>query len=424
MIRFDYSKVGSFLAEGSLESAERRARKAHSALVEGTGAGSAFLGWRDLLLRPDDELLGDIESTARQIREKADVFLVIGIGGSYLGAKAVVEALGPYFPSSDPGPELLFAGHHLSGTYLSQLLEYLEGKSVYVNVISKSGTTLEPAIAFRLVRRWMESRFDDTPDRITVTTDPSLGALNAIRHQTPYRKYVIPPSVGGRFSVLTPVGLLPVAVAGVDIRALFQGAVDACTQYAEYDDNPAVEYAVIRHLLLESGYATEILASFEPCLSAMGDWWQQLFGESEGKAGSGLLPVAVRYSTDLHSLGQYVQDGQRNLLETFLVTERDSAQLAIPSDPENVDGLEYLDGQTLASVNQMAYKGTARAHLEGGVPVMSLSMPEISPESIGQLIYFFEHAVAVGGYLLGVNPFDQPGVEAYKREMFSLLGRP
>ncbi len=424
MIRFDYLGALSFLADGSLESAESAARAAHESLLNKSGAGAEFLGWRDLLLNPDDALIGDLENLAGQIRERADVFLVIGIGGSYLGAKAVVDALSPYFPGDDSGPEILFAGHHMSGAYLSQLLEYMDGKSVYVNVISKSGTTLEPAIAFRLVRQWMESRFDDCEDRIVVTTDPERGALNALRHSIPYKKYVIEPSVGGRFSVLTPVGLLPVAVAGIDIRSLFYGAVEACSRYSSFVDNDTVRYATIRHLLLLENYSTEVLASFEPCLGSMGDWWQQLFGESEGKAHSGLLPVGVRYSTDLHSLGQYVQDGKRNLLETFLMVRRDPGKMIVPEDDDDLDGLNYLAGKSLAHINRKAYLGTAKAHLKGGVPVMSLELADLSPSSIGQLIYFFEHAVAVGGYLLGINPFDQPGVEAYKREMFSLLGRP
>jgi glucose-6-phosphate isomerase len=312
----------------------------------------------------------------------------------------------------------------MSGSYLEGLLTHLEGKSVYVNVISKSGTTLEPAIAFRVIRSWLEARFDNADQRIIITTDATKGALNALRQAHPYKKYIIPDSVGGRFSVLTPVGLLPVAVAGVDIRSLFNGAVEACRSLQSPENNPALEYASLRFALLKQGRDTEILATFEPALASMGGWWQQLFGESEGKNHSGLFPAAVRYSADLHSLGQYVQEGKRNLLETFLILENDPGRLTMEADPENLDGLNYLTGKTVAEINRKAFEGTAKAHHEGGVPVMTIWLPALDATSLGALIYLFEHAVAVGGYALQINPFDQPGVEAYKKEMFSLLGKP
>jgi glucose-6-phosphate isomerase len=427
MLRFDYQSASSFLPEGAIDRLRPKAEEAHRTLVEKTGAGNDFLGWRDLLRNPNDALLGDVVSTAEEIREKADVLLCIGIGGSYLGAKAVIQALKPYFPADGatrPAPEILFAGHHMSGAYLRELLAYLEGKSVYVNVISKSGTTLEPALAFRFVRQWLEKTYDDADKRIIVTTDPSKGALNQLHHERGYKKYVIPPDIGGRFSVLTPVGLLPIAVAGIDIRSLFYGAVAQCDALSGVDQNLAIDYALVRNALLEQGYSVELLSVFEPRLFDIGGWWQQLFGESEGKENKGLYPDAVQYSTDLHSLGQYVQQGKRMLLETFLMVENDQGDLSVPDAGGDLDGLAYLAGKSMSMINRKAYEGTAKAHSDGGVPVTTLWLDRITPSTIGECLYFFEHAVGVSGYMLGVNPFDQPGVEAYKKEMFRLLGRP
>lgn len=432
MLRLDYASIIPFLAEGALERIRPGAEEAHATLIHKTGPGNNFIGWRDLLLDPNDALLEDIALTADEIRQKADVLLCIGIGGSYLGARAVIQALSPYYPrrkeNQDTGipgsPEIVFAGHHMSGAYIRELLQYLEGKSVYVNVISKSGTTLEPALAFRFVREWMEKHFDDADRRIIVTTDPEKGALNELHRERGYKKYVIPPDVGGRFSVLTPVGLLPIAVAGVDIRSLFYGAVSQCELLAKTSDNPAIDYAALRALLLQQGFSVELLAVFEPRLFDMGGWWQQLFGESEGKENTGLYPDTVQYSTDLHSLGQYVQQGQRLLIETFLMVDNDAGDVPVPDTGGNLDGLSYLKGETMRKINRMAYEGTASAHRSGGVPNMTIWLDRIDPPSIGACIYFFEHAVGVSGYLLGVNPFDQPGVEAYKKEMFRLLGRP
>lgn len=427
MLRFDYQPASSFLSDGVIDRLRPKAEEAHRTLVEKTGAGNDFLGWRDLLLNPNDALLGDVVSTAEEIRSRADVLLCIGIGGSYLGAKAVIQALRPYFPANGaarPAPEVLFAGHHMSGAYLRELLAYLEGKSVYVNVISKSGTTLEPALAFRFVRQWLEKTFDDADRRIIVTTDPNKGALNQLHNERGYKKYVIPPDIGGRFSVLTPVGLLPIAVAGIDVRSLFYGAVSQCEALSGVGNNAALDYAVVRNALLQEGYSVELLSVFEPRLFDIGGWWQQLFGESEGKENKGLYPDSVQYSTDLHSLGQYVQQGKRMLLETFLMVENDQGDLSVPDTGGDLDGLAYLAGESMSKINRKAYEGTAKAHTDGGVPVSTVWLDRVTATTIGECLYFFEHAVGVSGYMLGVNPFDQPGVEAYKKEMFRLLGRP
>lgn len=426
MLRLDDANIQPFLDEGALDKLRPRLEAAHNTVLDKTGAGNDYLGWRDLLTAPNDALLEDINAKAAEIRDRADVLVCIGIGGSYLGAKAVIEALTPYFRSDDDSkPHVLFAGHHMSGAYMRELLASLEGKSVYLNVISKSGTTLEPALAFRYLRAWLEANFEDANDRIIITTDPVRGALNELRKAKGYKKYIIPPDVGGRFSVLTPVGLLPIAVAGIDIRSLLYGAVSACEQYSKFnEDNIALAYAAQRYQLLQQGYAVEVLATFEPKLGSIGGWWQQLFGESEGKELKGLFPAAVQYSTDLHSLGQYMQEGQRMLIETFLMAKNDGGNLNVTSSEANLDGLNYLTGKTMTDINHKAYEGTSKAHTDGGVPNMTLWLDRINAGTLGECLYFFEHAVAVSGYLMGVNPFNQPGVEAYKKEMFSLLGKP
>ncbi|HET6569433.1 MAG TPA: glucose-6-phosphate isomerase [Rhodothermales bacterium] len=424
MLRLDTEFATPFLKE-PLDSLRPRVLEANKTVLDRNGAGGDMLGWRDMLQDPDESLLDDIRQTADRIRSDADVLVCIGIGGSYLGAKAMIEALTPYFQKGErSSPEVLFAGNQLSGAYLQQLLEYLDGKSVYVNVISKSGTTLEPAVAFRFLREWLRERFQDADRRIIVTTDPESGALNQMQRDLGYKKYVIPRDVGGRFSVLTPVGLLPIAVAGIDIHALFHGAVDGFRRFSgSAEDNPALDYAGMRYQLLQQGYGVEVFATFEPRLGGIGEWWQQLFGESEGKEHKGLFPARVQYTTDLHSLGQYVQQGQRILIETFLMAEDDEGGLKVPGFEANLDKLNYISGKTMTEVNRKAYEGTARAHKAGGVPNTTVWIDRIAPETLGECLYFFEHAVAVSGYLLGVNPFDQPGVEAYKKEMFSLLGK-
>lgn len=430
MIRFDFTGTDPFLDKSLWDGVVRRAQAAHQAVLSGTGPGNEWLGWRRILQQPNDALLEDISAVGKEISARADVLLCIGIGGSFLGSEAIIRALSPYFRpnSTNEGGdtrhlEVIFAGHHLSTAYLSELLAYLEGKSVYVNVISKSGTTLEPAVAFRIIRSWMEDRFDDCERRIIATTDQSKGALRQLSEELGYRTYVIPDDVGGRFSVLTPVGLLPIAAAGFDIRSLFYGAAAMMAELVETDGNPAIEYALRRYALHERGFTTEVLSVFEPRLSGVGAWWQQLFGESEGKERKGLFPSVCTFSTDLHSLGQYIQAGRRNLLETFLIAEKERSSLLIPTDSANRDGLNYLSGSPLSRINQAAYEGTSKAHLQGGVPIQQITLSMVNEEALGRLIYFFEHAVSVGGYLLGVNPFDQPGVEAYKMEMFGLLGK-
>ena len=402
---------------------DERVVEAHRRVIDGETRSPEMLGWRQMLLEPDDALLESVAETAAEIRDRADVLLCIGIGGSYLGAEAVMQALVPPFTSD--GPEVLFAGHHLGPDYHRRLFDYLDGKSVYVNVISKSGTTLEPALAFRLARRFLEERFDDADRRIIATTDASKGTLHDFAVEQGYRRYVVPDDVGGRFSVLTPVGLLPIAASGVDIRSLFYGAVADAREVTEADaSHPALQYAADRFAFHEAGYKTEVMAVMDPALKGIGAWWQQLFGESEGKEEKGLFPVVLQYTTDLHSVGQYVQQGQRTLVETFLRIDDAEAGLAISEEDGNPDGLNYLAGKPYGFVNEKAYQGTAEAHAEGDVPNWTVTLPRLDAEAVGRLISFYEHAVAISGTLLGVDPFNQPGVENYKQKMFSLLGRP
>ncbi len=429
MIEFDFSPSDAFIDSHVGSGLTLRAYAAHRALLEGTGAGSEWLGWRRILQDPNDALLEEITTVSREIRERADVLICIGIGGSYLGAKAVIRALSPYFSLDHVGdddahtaPRIVFAGHHLSGSYLQELLDSLEGKSVFVNVISKSGSTLEPAIAFRIIRKWMEDHFVDCNRRIIVTTDPDGGSLRELAQQKEYRTFDIPADIGGRFSVLTPAGLFPIAVAGFDVRSLFYGSVAMMAELTSPEENPAVAYAMSRYALHESGYTAEILSVFEPKLGGIGSWWQQLFAESEGKNLKGLFPTTCTYSGDLHSLGQYLQSGRRNIIETFLMIGADRPSIEVPDENSSLDGLDYVAGKSLKSIAHAAFLGTIRAHLSGGVPVHVISMDGLTEENLGRLIYFFEHAVSIGGYLLGINPFDQPGVEAYKSEMFSVLG--
>ncbi|MEM6287544.1 MAG: glucose-6-phosphate isomerase [Bacteroidota bacterium] len=424
-LALDRSRVLPFLdrLDVDRDALDARVMEAHRRVLGGETESPEMLGWRDMLLEPDDALLASVAETAAEIRERADVLLCIGIGGSYLGAEAVMQALVP--PFSGAGPEVLFAGHHLGPDYHERLFDYLDGKSVYVNVISKSGTTLEPALAFRLARTFLEARFDDADRRIVATTDASRGTLHDFAVEKGYRRYVVPDGVGGRFSVLTPVGLLPIAASGVDVRSLYYGAVSGARKVTEADaGHPALQYAGDRFAFHEAGYTTEVLAVMDPALKGIGAWWQQLFGESEGKDGKGLFPVVLQYTTDLHSVGQYVQQGKRTLVETFLRLDDAEAGLSISEEAGDPDGLNYLAGRPYGFANEKAYQGTAEAHAEGGVPNWTLTLPRLDAEAVGRLIHFYEHAVAVSGTLLGVDPFTQPGVETYKQKMFSLLGRP
>lgn len=427
-LHVDLSNVLPFLNE-DLAVAREKARVSYGQLLSRTGLGPEWLGWLDLLEQPNDALIQEVSDLGLAIHREADVFVVIGIGGSYLGAKAVIDALAS--PFNRQGPEILFAGHHMGDSYHRELLKYLSEpkadgtkKSVYLNVISKSGTTLEPALAFRMLRGWMQDTYgDDSRHRIIATTSPSGGALNKIIEAEGYRKFEIPDSVGGRFSVLTPVGLLPIAVAGIDVQSLFYGAVTELENIKK-DPSTVTDHASCRSALFNKGYAIDLIASFEPELGSFGGWMQQLMGESEGKGHKGLFPAVLRYSTDLHSLGQMVQDGVRNQFETFIAVKRVANPTVVHPDQGNEDGLNYLAGRTLHEINTKALEGTRQAHIEGGVPAITVTLDQLDAAHIGSLILYFEVLTGVYVYCLGENPFDQPGVEAYKKAMFSLLGKP
>jgi len=431
-LQLDTRHVASFLPANALEQIWPQTLRSYKTLLQGTGPGNDFLGWVHLPSRTDAGLLQRLDATAQRIRDKATLFVVIGIGGSYLGARAVIEALGPAFPglpSTGQGPGILYAGENLSQDYHASLLELLDQHDYAVAVISKSGTTTEPAVAFRLIRSHLEEKYGKkgARERIIAITDGSKGALKRMADIEGYETYMIPDDVGGRYSVLTPVGLLPVAVSGLDIHQLIAGAAgmeDRLCASPAFEDNPATRYAAVRNLLAGHGKAIELLVSYEPGLILFTEWWKQLYGESEGKNGKGIFPAGVNFTTDLHSMGQFIQDGTRNLFETVLSVENPQKHLIIPVDPENHDGLNFLSGKSLHEVNQQAERGTRLAHLDGGVPQIRISIPELSEKNLGGLIYFFEFACGISGYLLGVNPFDQPGVEAYKRNMFALLGKP
>ncbi len=402
---------------------------AHRQLHDGTGLGSDFLGWLTLPSDYDREEFARIQAAAKRIREDSDVLIVIGIGGSYLGARAVIELLrSPQHNLRKDGPQIFFAGNTLSSDALAELLDLCEGKRVSVNVISKSGTTTEPAIAFRVFRDYLIRTVgvEESRRRIYATTDRSRGTLKALADREGYETFVVPDNVGGRFSVLTAVGLLPIAVAGCDIDALMRGAREAQIALCDPDPvkNPCYRYAAARQCLLRKGRAVELMVSYEPAYAMMSEWWKQLFGESEGKDGKGLFPASAVFSTDLHSLGQFVQDGSRLLFETVVLTDSPARKTVIGTDADNADGLNFLAGETLDYVNRRAFEGTVLAHADGGTPSIVLHIDSACEEEVGYLIYFFEKACAISGYMLGVNPFDQPGVESYKKNMFALLGKP
>jgi glucose-6-phosphate isomerase len=432
-ITFDYSKAREFFALHELEYMESGVQRAHDMLHGKTGAGHEYTGWVDWPHSYDREEYKRLKQVSANIREKADVLIVIGIGGSYLGARAALEMLCPAFYNQLPkeqrkGPEIYFVGNHISAAYTAQLLQMVQDKEVYINVISKSGTTLEPAIAFRLFRGLLEKRYgkEGARQRIIATTDKAKGALKQLAEQEGYETFVVPDEVGGRYSVLTSVGLLPIAVAGIDIDDMMRGAADAVKLYSQPDmnANSAYQYAAIRNIFYSKGKSIELLVNYEPSLQYVAEWWKQLFGESEGKDGKGLFPASMNFTTDLHSLGQYVQDGRRDMFATTLWIETPHTQLAIPESSDDLDGLNYLVDKTMHEVNEKACEGTMLAHTEGGVPNLKINIPEATPYYFGQLVYFFEKACGISGYLLGVNPFDQPGVEAYKKNMFALLGKP
>lgn len=432
-ITFDYSQALNFIKNEEINVLQERVSKCHKMLHHGTGLGSDYLGWIDLPNKYDKMEFDRIKVAAERIRCQSDVFIVIGIGGSYLGARAAIEMLNHTFYNELPkdkrkGPKVYFAGHNISSTYLKHLLETIDGQDISINVISKSGTTTEPAIAFRVLKEYMENKYgrNEASKRIYVTTDKSKGALKALADQEGYETFVIPDDIGGRYSVLTPVGLLPMAVAGIDIDQVMKGG-QAAAKDLSIDDleyNFAYQYAAIRNVLYSKGKTTEIMVNYEPNLSYFGEWYKQLFGESEGKDGKGIFPTALNFTTDLHSMGQYIQDGRKDIFETVLNVAKSREEIIIKENQDDMDGLNYISGKTLDFVNKKAMEGSISAHVDGGVPNLIINIPEISPYYFGYLVYFFEKACGMSGYLLGVNPFDQPGVEAYKTNMFRLLGKP
>jgi glucose-6-phosphate isomerase len=432
-LQFDYSKALSFVGQHEIDYLAAPIKLAHEQLHAGSGAGSDYLGWIDLPVNYDKEEFARIKQAARKIQSDSDALVVIGIGGSYLGARAAIEMLSHSFynvlPKEKRGtPEIYYAGNNISSTYVTHLLQLLEGKNFSVNVISKSGTTTEPAIAFRIFKAELEKRYgkEEARKRIYATTDKAKGALKKLATEEGYETFVIPDDVGGRYSVLTAVGLLPIATAGIDIDAMMQGAADARTDYGkpELANNPSYQYAAARNALYRKGKGIEILVNYEPSLHFVSEWWKQLYGESEGKDYKGIYPASVDFSTDLHSMGQFIQEGSRTLFETVLQVGKVPHEIEIGTDPDNLDGLNFLSGRTMDFVNKKAFQGTMLAHSDGGVPNLIVTLPDISAYTFGYMVYFFEKACGISGYLLGVNPFDQPGVEAYKKNMFALLGKP
>ncbi|WP_053218797.1 glucose-6-phosphate isomerase [Virgibacillus senegalensis] len=432
-IRFEYDRALSFFGKHELDYLQEPVKLAHQALHNQTGAGSDFLGWLDLPENYDKEEFSRIKKAAEKIKSDSDVLLVIGIGGSYLGARAAIEMLNHSFynelsKEQRGTPQILFVGNSISAPYMNDLYDMLEGKDVSINVISKSGTTTEPAIAFRLFRKYLEDKYgvEEARKRIYATTDKQKGALKTLANEEGYESFVIPDDVGGRYSVLTAVGLLPIAASGIDIDEIMKGAHQAQQELSseKLDENPAYQYAAVRNIFYNKGKNIEMLINYEPALQYFAEWWKQLFGESEGKDFKGLYPSSANFSTDLHSLGQYVQEGRRDLFETVLHVEEPKSNITIEEDNQDLDGLNYLAGKTIDEVNQKAYQGTMLAHTDGQVPNLIVHLPKLDAYTFGYVVYFFEKACAVSGYLLGVNPFDQPGVEAYKKNMFALLGKP
>ncbi len=429
-IKLNTKYLKDFIGDHEFEAIKPYIETAHNMVENKTGLGNDFLGWVNLPTDYDKEEFGRIKAAAEKIKKDSQVLIVIGIGGSYLGARAVIELIkSPYYNSlKKDTPEIYFLGNNISSTYLTEIISLCEGKDVSVNIISKSGTTTEPAIAFRVMKEYLENRYgkEEAKHRIYATTDKARGTLKKLATEEGYESFVIPDDVGGRFSVLTAVGLLPIAVAGIDIDSLMEGAADAQKLYSNpnLEENDAYKYAALRNILYRKGITTEITVSYEPAFWCFGEWIKQLYGESEGKDNKGLFPSAMVFSTDLHSLGQYVQQGIRNLCETVIWVKKSKYDYVIKENEGNLDGLNFLAGKTMHEVNENAFKGTVLAHVSGGVPNTVLELEDFSAYSIGQLIYFYEKACAISGYVLGVNPFDQPGVESYKKNMFALLGKP
>lgn len=432
-ITFDYSKTAGFISEEEIGYMSRLTEQAKDVLVSKNGAGNDFLGWIDLPVDYDKEEFSRIEKAAEKIKKDSDVLIVIGIGGSYLGARAAIEFLRHGFYNSLPKekrgtPEIYYVGNSISSTYLQGVIDVIGDRDFSVNVISKSGTTTEPAIAFRIFKKMLEDKYgqEEAAKRIYATTDKARGALKDLATKEGYESFVVPDDVGGRFSVLTAVGLLPIAVSGADIKALMDGAASGreLALNEKFEDNEAMKYAAIRNILLRKGKSVEVLANYEPALYYIGEWWKQLYGESEGKDQKGIFPAAVDFTTDLHSMGQFIQDGARIMFETVMNVEEARETITIEKEAEDLDGLNYLAGKTMDFVNKSAMNGTILAHTDGSVPNLMIKIPKMDEFHLGQLFYFFEFACGVSGYILGVNPFNQPGVESYKRNMFALLGKP
>ena len=432
-ITFDYSKTAGFISEEEIGYMSRLTEQAKDVLVSKNGAGNDFLGWIDLPVDYDKEEFSRIEKAAEKIKKDSDVLIVIGIGGSYLGARAAIEFLRHGFYNNLPKekrgtPEIYYVGNSISSTYLQGVIDVIGDRDFSVNVISKSGTTTEPAIAFRIFKKMLEDKYgqEEAAKRIYATTDKARGALKDLATKEGYESFVVPDDVGGRFSVLTAVGLLPIAVSGADIKALMDGAASGreLALNEKFEDNEAMKYAAIRNILLRKGKSVEVLANYEPALHYIGEWWKQLYGESEGKDQKGIFPAAVDFTTDLHSMGQFIQDGARIMFETVMNVEEARETITIEKEAEDLDGLNYLAGKTMDFVNKSAMNGTILAHTDGNVPNLMIKIPKMDEFHLGQLFYFFEFACGVSGYILGVNPFNQPGVESYKRNMFALLGKP
>lgn len=432
-ITFDYSKTAGFISEEEIGYMSRLTEQAKDVLVSKNGVGNDFLGWIDLPVDYDKEEFSRIEKAAEKIKKDSDVLIVIGIGGSYLGARAAIEFLRHGFYNSLPKekrgtPEIYYVGNSISSTYLQGVIDVIGDRDFSVNVISKSGTTTEPAIAFRIFKKMLEDKYgqEEAAKRIYATTDKARGALKDLATKEGYESFVVPDDVGGRFSVLTAVGLLPIAVSGADITALMDGAASGreLALNEKFEDNEAMKYAAIRNILLRKGKSVEVLANYEPALHYIGEWWKQLYGESEGKDQKGIFPAAVDFTTDLHSMGQFIQDGARIMFETVMNVEEARETITIEKEAEDLDGLNYLAGKTMDFVNKSAMNGTILAHTDGNVPNLMIKIPKMDEFHLGQLFYFFEFACGVSGYILGVNPFNQPGVESYKKNMFALLGKP